>query len=73
MPYAPVKDAFRTGFDQYAERNGQPFAIIGYIDDVDAEHDQESLPMFKIRFEDGEEVEAWPDEIFAAPGSGMDP
>lgn len=70
--YAPIKEAFHTGFEQHSERNGQPFTIIGYIDQVDDGHDAESLPMFKIRFEDGEEIEAWPYELFCSPDSGMD-
>lgn len=72
MAYLPIKEAFRTGFEQYAERNGQPFTIIGFIDAPDADHDAETVPMFKVRFEDGEEIEAWPAEIFTYANSGME-
>lgn len=70
--YLPIKEEFRTGFDQYAERNGQPFTIVGYVDTPNDDFDEESLPMFRIRFEDGEEIDAWPYEVFTCEGSGMD-
>lgn len=72
MSYDPIKTTFQTGFEQHAERNGQPFRIVGYIDTPDDEHDEESLPMFLVEFFDGQTIEAWPYEVFAHPGSGMD-
>jgi hypothetical protein len=33
------------------------------IDKPDKDHDEEVLPMYLIRFEDGQEIEAWPEEI----------
>lgn len=64
MPYLPIKKRFHTHFEQMSEHNGKHFFIIGFIDEPDENHDAESLPMFRIRFEDGEEIEAWPYEVF---------
>ncbi len=57
------RDTFTTPFDQYSERKGQPFEVVGKITEPDADHDFEVLPMYRIRFADGVEIEAWPDEV----------
>ena len=54
---------FESPYDQYRERNGQTIEVIWCIEEGDAEHDEEVLPMFIVRFEDGAEIEAWPEEI----------
>lgn len=58
-----VRQKFKASFDQYRERDGQKFTLIGVVDTPDERHDAEVLPMFKIRFEDGYETEAWPEEV----------
>lgn len=58
------KDTFDSPYKQHAERNGQPFEIVKTIDKPDSEHDVAVLPMYGIRFEDGEEIEAWPEEVY---------
>jgi hypothetical protein len=63
MSYKPFRETFASPFDQYAERVGEPFVLVGFIDQPDGEHDEEVLPMFKIRFADCEEIEAWPEEV----------
>ena len=45
-------------YKQYYEK---PFIVIGRLTEKDA--DLECLPMWKIKFEDGEEIHAYPDEI----------
>jgi hypothetical protein len=58
-----ARETFTTPFSQYAERDGQPFEIVGVIAAADDHHDQEVLPMYLIRFPDGEQIEAWPEEV----------
>ena len=62
-PRAGTMARFESPYDQYRERNGQTIEIVRRIEEADAEHDEEVLPMFIVRFEDGEEIEAWPEEI----------
>lgn len=52
MGYLPIKDTYRTGFNQMSEHNGKPFTIVGYIDEVDG-----PLPEY---------LEGVPNEILAA-------
>lgn len=50
----------------YSERNGKPFTIVGRVALYDGKNngaDLECLPMWVIRFEDGFETAAYPDEI----------
>jgi hypothetical protein len=54
---------FRTPYEQYRVREGQRFEVVRVIDAADAEHDAECLPMYVVRFGDGAEVEAWPEEL----------
>ena len=54
---------FNSPYDQYRHRNGHIFEIVREITKPDKEHDAEVLPMFLIRFEDGLQIEAWPEEI----------
>lgn len=53
--------------DDYAERCGKPFRVIGRVPVYDELHpnggDLECLPMWIIQFEDGFELEAYPEEI----------
>lgn len=60
-----VRPTFRSPYDQHADRNGQPFTLIRSITEPDDKHDEEVLPMHVIRFEDGTEIEAWPEEVHA--------
>jgi hypothetical protein len=64
-----LKSSFRTPYDQYRERQGQPFTILRTIDTPDDQHDEEVLPMYEIQFtNDGAVIEAWPEEIFDLRG-----
>ena len=65
------RDTFTTPFDQYRDRIGQTFEVLRKITKRNAtaidraEYDLECLPMYKIRFADGHETSAWPEEIEA--------
>lgn len=54
---------FAAHYDQYRERDGQHFTLVRVIDKADDDHDEEVLPMYAIRFDDGTEIEAWPEEV----------
>jgi hypothetical protein len=55
---------FRTPYEQYRNRDGESIEIVRKIETPDEEHDEEVLPMYVVRFEDGTEIEAWPEELW---------
>lgn len=57
------RDAFKAQYNQYREHDGKRFAALRVIEEADATHDEEVLPMFVIALETGEEIEAWPEEV----------
>jgi hypothetical protein len=57
------RETFVTPYDQYSDRIGQRFTVLAIIDKADATHDEEVLPMYRIKFVDGTEIEAWPEEV----------
>lgn len=56
-------DSLYSSYDQYQSKVGEPFTVVrrmGYVtDDIDLE----CLPQWKIKFEDGTEIQAYPEEI----------
>jgi len=54
---------FDTPYEQYAERKGQHYQLIRFITEPEPRFDEEVLPMAVIRFDDGTEIEAWPEEL----------
>ena len=55
---------FNSPYDQYQARNKQECVITRIIDEDDEEHDiSEVGTMYVVRFNDGEEIEAWNEEI----------
>lgn len=64
-PSSGKTGTFTAKFDQHAERNGQSFTVLGAVDP--ATYDAvECGPMYCIRFADGAEIEAWPEEVESA-------
>lgn len=55
-------DTFVTPYDQYADYNGQKYELIRRCTTEDG-WDLEILPAWKIRFNDGYVIDAWPEEI----------
>jgi hypothetical protein len=55
------RTTFRTPYDQYADRIGQRFSVIREL--TDAERGAEVGTMYRIRFADGTEIDAWPEEV----------
>lgn len=56
---------FAAKYDQYAERNGQTFTLLGVVD-INSYDSDECGEMFFIRFADGTEIQAWPEEVVSA-------
>lgn len=54
-------DTFESPYTDYKKYNGQKFKVVCRMDDVFM--DLESLPAWLIKFEDGDEISAWPEEI----------
>jgi hypothetical protein len=53
---------FTSPFEQYGSRVGQAATVLGPVD-PDTYDADECGPMWHVRFEDGTEIEAWPEEI----------
>lgn len=62
------RQTFQSPYEQYRHRNGETFTPVSTITEPDATHDAEVLPMHVIRFRDGEQVEAWPEEVLEREG-----
>lgn len=54
--------AFWSPYDEYKERWGQPFEVIGRCTEG-VEADLSSLPLWQIKFQDGAMVSAYPEEV----------
>lgn len=59
---AVYRETFATPYDQYSDRRGQPFTVLGYADPSTYDKDEVGV-QFRIRFEDGVEIVAWPEEV----------
>ena len=75
-PYAlpPIgsRQTFRSPYEygpdhlpNLADVRGQTVTVTGHIIAADSEHDAEVLPMLRVAFDSGVEIEAWPEEIEA--------
>lgn len=64
-PSSGMTGTFAAKYDQHTERNGQSFTVLGALDPK-AYDAPECGAMFRIRFADGAEIEAWPEEVESA-------
>lgn len=64
-PSSGKTGTFAARFDQHADRNGQSFKLIGTVDSG-AYDKAECGEMFVVRFADGVEIHAWPEEVQSA-------
>ena len=55
------RETFDSPFEQYEDRIGQRFTVIGKVDVTP--NDPGSQELYRIRFADGAEIEAWPEEV----------
>ena len=59
-----MRDTFLAHYDQYRERDGQAFAFVRRVSwRTDAGYDREVGTLYAIRFSDGTEIVAWPEEV----------
>ena len=56
---------FASKYDQHAERDGQAFTVLGVVDPSTYDA-AECGEMFSIRFADGVQIVAWPEEVESA-------
>jgi hypothetical protein len=55
---------FHGPYDQFADRKGQTATVVAHITEDTAEVEVSEVgPMYTIRFGDGFETEAWPEEV----------
>lgn len=54
---------FHSPYQQCAALVGEQAQVVGHITEANDEIDEESLPMYVIRFADGTTIEAWPEEV----------
>jgi len=63
LPSVGAKVAFFASEPEHHDRRGHEAEVTQVIAEPDDTHDWEALPMFRLRFSDGHEVEAFADEI----------
>jgi hypothetical protein len=61
-----LRKTFTTPYEQHRDREGQSFALVREITEAESDYDAEVLPMFIVRFPDGVEIPAWPEEVLAS-------
>jgi hypothetical protein len=52
---------FNTPYKEFSDHNGRPFTVLKRLGEEDC--DLENLPMWKIRFENGDIADCFPEEI----------
>ena len=62
-------DAFETSYADNAKYDGESFAVVRRVSYVKDDVDLEVLPMWRIRFAGGTEIDAYPEEICKAERS----
>jgi hypothetical protein len=63
LPIVGTKVVFFATGSEHQDRRGHEAEITQVISEADDMHDWEALPMFRLRFSDGHEIEAFADEI----------
>lgn len=51
--------------EQFAARKGTPARVVEYIVAPGPDVDEECLPMYRVAFDDGVVITAWPEEVIA--------
>ena len=60
-----ISGVFKPKYKQYASRKGQSFTLLGVVDPTTYDVHETGL-MYRIKFADGEVIEAWPEEVETA-------
>lgn len=67
---------FQTPYEQYASRHGQSCTVIGEVPSTEYDRDEVGV-MYRVRFNDGEVIDAWPEEVgydgYALRSAGITP
>jgi nucleoside-diphosphate kinase len=63
----PRRITFKTPYDQYGNRDGQECTVLRKLPPSEIGDYDEVGDMYRVRFDDGEEIDAWPEEI----GTGL--
>ncbi len=58
--YGTFRPTFRAVYEQYAERDGQPFE---FVREASEDERDDRGPMYHVRFSDGTEIVGWPEEV----------
>ena len=56
-------ETFNTPYEECSEYNGQKYEIVRRASYVDGDCDMECLPQWIIKFADGKEINAYPEDI----------
>lgn len=59
---------FTTNRDDFKHHEGQPYTTLGIIDQASDSHKAEDLPLHRIRFADGTEIDAKSEEVLPETG-----
>lgn len=62
---ARVCERFTTEFDEHADREGDPFTVVGMVEPRSYDF-EEVGPLYRIQFGDGLEIDAYPEEVETA-------
>ena len=54
---------FKSPYNQYKMHQGESAIVTEVVDKEKEGYDIAVLPMYKIRFESGKEIDAWPEEV----------
>lgn len=55
---------FWSPYQEFAERVGESFELVKVLPGEAEDCDGEPYDMYRIKFQDGTEITAWPEEVF---------
>jgi hypothetical protein len=65
-------ETFNTPYEDCSEYNGQKYEIVRRASYVNGDCDMENLPQWIIKFEDGKEINAYPEDISKVEKTGRE-
>ena len=65
-------ETFNTPYEECSEYNGQKYEIVRRASYVDGDCDMECLPQWIIKFADGKEINAFPEDICKVEVTGRE-
>ena len=58
------RNKFWSPYEEFAKRIGQPFSLVKVEKNASENCDGTMSDMYRIKFQDGAEITAWPEEVF---------